>query len=325
MVFIYLECYVIFNLLNDSGKSGPKMLKNRTVEMVEVGPRDGLQNEAAIVSTADKLALIERAIDYGARRIEVTSFVNPKKVPQLADAEDLVAMLPHRDDMTYIGLVLNRRGAERALATGRIDELGAVCVTSDSFGIRNQGQSSDESLSAAMGIVALAREAGRGAQITIATAFGCPFEGRIAIDRVVEMAKRAAEAEPREIALADTIGVGVPAEVSEMVGRVREAVGALPVRVHFHNTRGTGAANVWAAVSEGAAVVDASLGGLGGCPFAPGAAGNVATEDAVYLLERAGVGTGLSLPAIVDAAGWLTEVMGRPLPAMVSKAPAFPA
>ena len=300
------------------------MLKNNTVELVEVGPRDGLQNEAAIISTADKLELVRRAIDYGIRRIEVTSFVNPKKVPQLADAEDLVAMLPERDDVTWIGLVLNRRGAERALSTGRIDELGAVCVTSDTFGIRNQGQSSDESLAAAIEIVGLAKEAGRGGQITIATAFGCPFEGRVSTDRVVEMAKRAAAADPREIALADTIGVAVPAQVSELVGRVRAAVGDLPVRVHFHNTRGTGIANVWAAVQEGAATVDASLGGLGGCPFAPGAAGNVATEDVIYMLEKSGIGTGVKLPSVVEAAGWLTGVMGRPLPAMVSRAPAFP-
>ena len=300
------------------------MLKNHAVEIVEVGPRDGLQNEAAIVPTADKLMLICRAIDYGVRRIEVTSFVNPKKVPQLADAEELVAMLPERGDTTYIGLVLNRRGADRALATGRIDELGAVCVTSDSFGIRNQGQSSDESLAAAIELVALAKAAGRRGQITIATAFGCPFEGRVTIDRVVEMAKRAADVVPREIALADTIGVGVPAQVAEMVGRVREAVGGVPVRVHFHNTRGTGIANVWAAVTEGAATVDASLGGLGGCPFAPGAAGNVATEDVIYMLGRSGVATGVDLPQVVEATGWLTGVMGRPLPAMVSKAPPFP-
>lgn len=300
------------------------MAENRAVEMVEVGPRDGLQNEAAVVATADKAELIRRAIDYGARRIEVTSFVNPKKVPQLADAEELVAMLPEREDVTFIGLVLNRRGAERALATGRIDELGAVCVTSDTFGIRNQGQSSGESLAAAMEIVELAQAAGRSGQITIATAFGCPFEGEIAIARVVEMAKCAAEAQPREIALADTIGVGVPSQVSEMVGRVRDAVGGLPVRVHFHNTRGTGLANVWAAVAAGAATVDASLGGLGGCPFAPGAAGNVATEDVVYMLERSGIATGLDLPRAVDAANWFTGVMGRPLPAMVSRAPAFP-
>lgn len=301
------------------------MASKTRIEMVEVGPRDGLQNEKAVVSTADKAELIRRAIAYGARRIEVTSFVNPSRVPQLADAEQLVAMLPDRDDVTYIGLVLNRRGAERALATGRIDELGAVCVTSDAFGIRNQGQSSDESLAAAIEIVELAHAAGRSAQITIATAFGCPFAGEVPMARVIDMAKRAADAQPREVALADTIGVAVPAQVAETIARVREAVGPLPVRVHFHNTRGSGLANVWAAVAAGATVVDASLGGLGGCPFAPGAAGNVATEDVVYMLERSGIATGLALADVVDAAAWFTGVMGRPLPAMVSKAPAFPA
>ena len=171
----------------------------------------------------------------------------------------------------------------------------------------------------------LAHAAGRSAQITIATAFGCPFAGEVPMARVIDMAKRAADAQPREVALADTIGVAVPAQVAETVARVREAVGPLPVRVHFHNTRGAGLANVWAAVAAGATVVDASLGGLGGCPFAPGAAGNVATEDVVYMLERSGIATGLALADVVDAAAWFTEVMGRPLPAMVSKAPAFPA
>jgi hydroxymethylglutaryl-CoA lyase len=304
---------------------GRKMLTNLHVEMVEVGPRDGLQNEAALVSTADKAELIRRAIDYGARRIEVTSFVNPKKVPQLADAEALVTMLPDRDDVTYIGLVLNRRGAERAIATERIDELGAVCVTSDSFGIRNQGQSADESLAAAMEIVGFAKGADRSGQITIATAFGCPFEGEVPVARVVEMAKRAADCVPREIALADTIGCGSPAQVAEMVGQVREAIAGLPVRVHFHNTRGTGLANVWAAVGEGATTVDSSLGGLGGCPFAPGAAGNVATEDVLYMLGRSHVATGLDLDKAVAAAAWLAGRMDRTLPAMVGRAPAFPA
>ena len=301
------------------------MASKTRIEMIEVGPRDGLQNERTVVSTADKAELVRRAIAFGARRIEVTSFVNPSRVPQLADAEQLVAMLPDRDDVTYIGLVLNRRGAERALATGRIDELGAVCVTSDAFGIRNQGQSSDESLAAAIEIVELAHAAGRSAQITIATAFGCPFAGEVPMARVIDVAKRAADAQPREVPLADTIGVAVPAQVAEAVARVREAVGPLPVRVHFHNTRGAGLANVWAAVAAGATIVDASLGGLGGCPFAPGAAGNVATEDVVYMLERSGIATGLALADVVDAAAWFTEVMGRPLPAMVSKAPAFPA
>ncbi len=240
MVFIYLECYAIFNLLNDSDKSGRKMLKNNSVELVEVGPRDGLQNEAAIVSDRRQARADPPRDRLWGPAYRGDELRQSAKVPQLADAEELAAMLPARDDVTFIGLVLNRRGAERALATGRIDELGAVCVTSDSFGIRNQGQSSDESLAAAIEIVGLAKAARRSGQITIATAFGCPFEGEVAIDRVVEMAKRAADAYPREIGLADTIGVGDPARVAEMVGRVRAAVGDLPVRVHFHNTRGTG-------------------------------------------------------------------------------------
>ncbi|MEY4472655.1 MAG: hypothetical protein RL671_959, partial [Pseudomonadota bacterium] len=261
------------------------------IEFVEVGPRDGLQNEKALIATADKLALINHAIAAGARRIEVTSFVNPKKVPQMADADDVCAGLPDRDDVTYIGLVMNLRGAERALATGRINQLGAVCVATDRFAMANQGQTSDESVDAAKAIVALAREHGRTAQVTIGAAFGCPFEGEVSEDRVVKMAARLAEAGPVEVALADTIGVGNPAHVARLVERIRQAINPLPVRVHFHNTRNTGLANVWAAVLAGATVIDGSLGGLGGCPFAPGAAGNVPSEDVVYMLERAGITT----------------------------------
>jgi hydroxymethylglutaryl-CoA lyase len=294
------------------------------VEIVEVGPRDGLQNEAVLVSTADKLLLVERAIAMGARRIEVTSFVNPRRVPQLADAEQLVAMLPERDDVTYVGLVLNTRGAERAIRSQRIDELGAVCITTDSFAMRNQGQTSDESLAQAMQSVRLAQAADRSGQITIATAFGCPFEGEVSMDRVIALAHRAAEANPREIALADTIGVAVPEQVAELVTRVCEAIAPIPVRIHLHNTRGTGIANVWAAVQAGVATVDAALGGIGGCPFAPGAAGNVATEDVLYLLHRSGIETGFDLEDCVDAAQWLGAVMGRTLPGMTSQAPLFP-
>lgn len=293
------------------------------IEIVEVGSRDGLQNESLQVSTADKLQLIERAIDYGARRIEVTSFVNPARVPQLADAEQLCAMLPWRDDVTYIGLVLNRQGAMRAIDAG-LDELGAVCVASDTFGIRNQGQSAADSLGVAMESVALAREAGKRGQITIAVAFGCPFEGEISVARVVEMAKRAADAQPVEIAIADTIGVATPAQVSDLAGRVIEAIAPLPLRLHFHDTRNTGIANVWAGVQAGAATIDSSLGGLGGCPFAPGAAGNVGTEDVAYLLARSGIETGLNLPKVAAASHWLSDVMGKMLPAMVSRAPMFP-
>ncbi len=303
--------------------SNPLTLPNR-IEMVEVGPRDGLQNEKTLVSTVDKLALIGRALDAGVRRIEVASFVNPKKVPQMADADDVCAALPDRQDVTYIGLVMNQRGAERALATGRIDQLGAVCVATDQFAMANQGQSSEESVDAAKAIIALARGAGKTGQVTIGASFGCPFEGEVSEDRVVAMAASLAKADPVEIALADTIGVGDPARVIRLVTRVREAIGTIPVRLHFHNTRGTGLANVWAGVMAGATTIDASLGGLGGCPFAPGAAGNVSTEDVVYMLDRAGIATGIDLDQLITASQWLGTVMQKPLPGMVSRAGTFP-
>lgn len=295
----------------------------RAVELVEVGPRDGLQNESVLVSTADKVALIRRCVAAGARRIEVASFVNPRKVPQMADAEAVVEELGGVEGVTRIGLVLNLRGAERALACG-VDQLGAVAVASDSFGIRNQGQTSAQSVEESAKIVAMARAAGRSAQVTIATAFGCPFEGAVDPAHVLAMARRLAQAGPVEIALADTIGVAVPAEVTALVQAVSAAIAPLPVRVHFHDTRNTGLANVWAAVEAGAATVDASLGGLGGCPFAPGAAGNVGTEDVTYLLSRSGFETGLDLEKLIAASQWLSGVMGKALPASVSRAGPFP-
>ena len=296
----------------------------RSIEIVEVGPRDGLQNEALLVSTADKVALIRRCVAAGARRIEVASFVNPRKVPQMADAEAVVAALGAVAGVTRISLVLNLRGAERALACG-VDQLGAVAVASDEFGMRNQGQSSAQSVAEARAIIGMAKAAGRSAQVTIAAAFGCPFEGEVDPARVIEMARRLAEAGPCEVALADTIGVAVPAAVTVLVTAVRAAIAPLPVRVHFHDTRNTGIANVWAAVAAGAATVDAALGGLGGCPFAPGAAGNVATEDVAYLLQRSGVETGLELDRLLEASHWLAGVMGKALPASLARAGAFPA
>ena len=296
----------------------------KAIEFVEVGPRDGLQNEKTLISTADKLALIGRAIGAGARRIEVASFVNPKRVPQMADAEAVCAGLPDRPDVTYIGLVMNGRGAERAIATGRIGQLGAVTVATDQFAIANQGQTSDESVVAAKGIVAQAKAAGLSAQVTISAAFGCPFEGEVTEDRVVAMAELLAEANPVEIAIADTIGVANPAHVARLVERVRQAINPLPVRVHFHNTRNTGLANVWAAVLAGASVVDASIGGIGGCPFAPAATGNVPSEDVAYMLERAGVATGMDLEMLIAASHWLAGVMNKQLPGMVSRAGPFP-
>lgn len=291
----------------------------RTIEFVEVGPRDGLQNEALLVSTEHKVELIRRAIAAGVRRIEVASFVNPAKVPQMADAEAVVAALGRPEGVTRIGLVLNQRGAQRALTAG-VDQLGAVAVASDEFGARNQGQSSAESVAEAARIIALAQDAGITAQVTMAVAFGCPFSGAVDPAHVVAMTRQLAQAGPVEIALADTIGVAVPAEVTALVSAVREAIAPLPVRVHFHNTRGTGIANVWAAVEAGASVVDGSIGGLGGCPFAPGAAGNVASEDVAYMLERSAVETGLELGLLVATSRWLGTVMGKDMLSMLVKA-----
>jgi hydroxymethylglutaryl-CoA lyase len=294
------------------------------IEIVEVGARDGLQNEAVLFSTAQKLELINRAIDAGVRRIEVASFVNPTLVPQMADAEAVSAALPVRDDVIYIGLVLNKRGALRAIEAG-LQELGAVCAATDSFATRNQGQTAEESLAMCCEVVRLAREVGRRGQITISTAFGCPFEGEVDPGRVVEMARTAAAAGPIEVAIADTIGVASPREVADLVAKVKAAIEPLPVRVHFHNTRNTGLANVWAAVNAGAKTVDASLGGLGGCPFAPRATGNVPTEDVVYMLERSGYRTGLDIDRLIAASNWLAGGMGRELPGMLSRAGNFPA
>jgi len=293
------------------------------IEIVEVGPRDGLQNEAVLFNTEQKLIMINRAIEAGVRRIEAASFVNPKLVPQMADADAVSAGLVRRNDVIYIGLVLNKRGALRAIEAG-LNELGAVCAASDGFAVRNQGQTSDESLAMCCEVVRLARQEGRRAQITISTAFGCPFDGEVNPQRVVDMAKIAAAAGPVEVAIADTIGVAGPRDVADLVTRVKAAIAPLPVRVHFHNTRNTGLANVWAAVTAGARTVDASLGGLGGCPFAPRATGNVPTEDVVYMLERSGYRTGLNLDRVIEAAGWLSQNMGRELPGMVSKAGNFP-
>ncbi|MFM5895771.1 MAG: hydroxymethylglutaryl-CoA lyase [Novosphingobium sp.] len=295
----------------------------RAIEMVEVGPRDGLQNEAKLVLTADKVELIRKCIAAGVTRIEVASFVNPRKVPQMADAEAVVEMLGPFPGVTRIGLVLNLRGAERALAA-KVDQLGAVAVASDGFGVRNQGQNSAQSVTEAKAIIAMAKAGGRSAQVTIATAFGCPFEGEIDPAHVVAMARELAEAGPCEVALADTIGVAVPAQVTALVTAVREAIAPLPVRVHFHDTRNTAVANVWAAVEAGAVTVDASLGGLGGCPFAPGALGNVATEDVAYLFARSGIATGLDPDRLLEASHWLAEIMGKALPSSLARATPFP-
>lgn len=293
------------------------------IEIVEVGPRDGLQNEPGVFATADKIRFVELVVAAGVRRLEVASFVHPQRVPQMADAEAVLEGLSYPDGVSYIGLVLNKKGALRALDT-RVHELGCVVVATDTFGQKNQGQTVKEGIEAARDIICLAREHGRKAQVTISAAFGCPFEGEVPPERVFEIAERVAEADPIEIAIADTIGVGVPAQVHTLVRGLKERLPHMPVRAHFHNTRNTGIANANAAVEAGVTTLDASLGGIGGCPFAPKATGNIPTEDLLYLLSRQGLKTGVDLEALIKASEWLAERLGRATPGLVSKAGNFP-
>jgi hydroxymethylglutaryl-CoA lyase len=295
----------------------------RSIELLEVGPRDGLQMEPGVVPTAAKAELIERLLRAGLKRIEVASFVNPKKVPQMADAEELLGRLRRPEGVWFTGLVLNRRGLDRAIAAG-CNEIGMVVVASDTFNRRNQGVSTEESIAAWLDIARIARDAGVRAQITVSAAFGCPFEGEVPVQRVLDIARRAAAADPYEICFADTIGAGVPAQVTNLLTRARAALPGIRLRCHFHNTRNTGIANAHAAVEAGAATLDASIGGVGGCPFAPAATGNIASEDLLYMLERSGVETGVSLTALIDTARWLQEQLGRPIPGMLMKAGPFP-
>ena len=297
-----------------------------TIELVEVGPRDGLQNEPDIISTDVKLDLISRMIGYGARRLEVASFVHPQRVPQMADAEAVIAGLPDRKDCTYVGLVLNKRGVLRALATREndargVDQVGCVVVASDTFGQKNQGQTVAEGIAETRAMLRFARDEGMRAQVTISAAFGCPFEGEVKHDTVLAIAEEIAAEAPEEIALADTIGVGTPWEAGELFGKLGSLLGGkIPMRAHFHNTRGTGIANAWEAYKAGVRVFDASLGGLGGCPFAPRATGNIATEDLIYMMARSGVDTGIDLDAAIAANTWFAGVLGRELPSAVARA-----
>ena len=298
-------------------------MSKRQITIVEVGPRDGLQSEPEILPTDSKVTFIERAIDAGIRRLEVASFVHPKLVPQMADAEALIEKLPQRDDVSYIGLIMNERGLDRALTT-RIHEIGMVVVASDTYNRKNQGCPTSDSVSAWHGISAKAKSAGLRANVMISSAFGCPYEGEVKVERVVELAKQLVDAGPAELGIADSIGVAVPDQVAELLGRVKEVIGDLPLRCHFHNTRNTGLANAQAAVDTGVTYLDASIGGIGGCPFAPAATGNIATDDLLYMLDRSGIKTGISLEKIIDVSRWLEKELGRGVPAMLPKAGGFP-
>lgn len=293
----------------------------KQIEIVEVGPRDGLQSEPKVVPTDTKAEFVSRSLAAGIRRMEVTSFVHPKRVPQMADAEALMARLP-RGVGHYIGLALNERGVERALAA-KVDEIGFVVVCSATFNQKNQGVSPEESLAAFGRVAQMARDAGVPTSLTLSAAWGCPYEGYVDPIRVLDLLDQGLEYEPSEIGLADTIGVAVPLAVTELVREVLGRIGELPLRCHFHNTRNTGIANALAAAEAGAMRLDASTGGIGGCPFAPAATGNIATEDLLYALHHSGYTTGVDLESVIDTAHWLDEVLGKPVPSMLSRAGNF--
>jgi hydroxymethylglutaryl-CoA lyase len=293
------------------------------VDILEVSPRDGLQNESAILSTAEKIELVNRAVRAGARRIEVTSFVNPLRVPQMADAEAVMTGLLRYEGVRYAGLVLNERGLDRALSVG-LDEVNVVVVATDTFGMKNQGTTTAQGIDVASAVVKRARDAGLSTTLTVGAAFGCPFEGEVSLERFRKVIRSVVEVGADEVALADTIGVAVPKDIKERCLLTRDLLGKVPLRLHLHDTRHTGVANAAAAVEVGVTTLDASIGGTGGCPFAPNATGNVATEDLAYLFARSGVSTGLDMTELVGAAAWLEEKLGKKLPGSMLRAGSFP-
>jgi hydroxymethylglutaryl-CoA lyase len=295
------------------------------ITIVEVSPRDGLQNENVVLSTDAKVELITRLVDAGARRVEAVSFAHPKLVPAMADAEAVMERVPRVDGVSYAGLVLNRRGLDRALSSG-VDEVNVVVCVSDTFSRKNQNMSTAEAMRQAVDVVTATRAQGLFTSLTLATAFGCPFEGEVPAERVVALAREAAASGVDELCLGDTIGVGVPSQVRDLTAAIRDAVGGIPpLRFHFHNTRNTGFANAFAAVLDGVTVLDSSAGGIGGCPFAPEATGNIATDDLVYLLERMGLGTGFDLDRLLPTAAFLSAQLHHEVPALLPRAGAFPA
>ena len=294
----------------------------RRLTLYEVGPRDGLQNEPDVLDVETRAELVRRLAGTGLPAIELASFVDPRRVPQMAHAEEVVAAAGVTPGVTRAGLALNARGYERLVATG-LDEVRFAFGVTESFNRRNQEASVDESVAAAVSIVARARDDGLRSTVTLSVAFGCPFEGEVDPAHVLAVAGRVVDAAPPDaLVLADTIGVAAPGAVRLLVTRAAEL--GVPVGGHFHNTRNTGYANALAALEAGAAVLDASVGGLGGCPFAPNATGNIASEDLVYLLEREGVETGVDLEALIGVAEWFADVLGRRLDGQLYRAGSFP-
>lgn len=302
---------------------------SRFIHIVEVGPRDGLQNEATVLAPAERAELVVRLEAAGARRIEAVSFVHPKYVPQMAGAEEVMAALPPAPGHSRIGLVLNGKGYDRALGTA-VDEVNVAMSATDGFGLKNQGLSVDQQVDMLAAIVAGRANAGDAAgaapslSATLSCVWGCPFDGEVGVDQVADLVGRVAALGVQEIALADTIGAGDPWAVTRKVEAARRAAPDAALRLHFHDTRNTGLANAHAGIEAGVTVLDASVGGIGGCPFAPGATGNIATEDLVYMLERAGFETGYDLDALIATARAIGERLGRPAPSALSRAGRFP-
>lgn len=287
------------------------------MSLCEVGPRDGLQNEKQILEPSVRAELVHRLVASGLRRIETTSFVSPERVPAMAGAEDVVRLIDRVPGVVYAGLVLNARGYERLRTTG-LDEARLAIACTESFSRRNSNVSREDAFTGLAPIVADARADGLRVSITLMVAFGCPFEGRVSEDDVLTLAERAHGLTPDELVLADTIGVAAPREVRRIVAAVAEL--GTPVGAHLHDTRSTGVANCYAALEGGAVGLDTSVGGIGGCPFAPGATGNVATEDVAYALQRDGVDLGIDLERVIDTAAWLEGLLGHRLAGHVYRA-----
>jgi hydroxymethylglutaryl-CoA lyase/(R)-citramalyl-CoA lyase len=290
------------------------------VTVCDVAPRDGLQNDSLVLEPRVRAELVDRLAAAGLPRIEVVSFVNPARIPQMAGAEEVVAAMERRPGVVYAGLVLNDRGYDRLAATG-LDEAHFAFAATETLNQKNQGVAVEESVEAAGRIIGRAHTDGIRVTVTIGVAFGCPFEGAVEPEHVVRLAERIAAFGPDEIVLADTVGVGTPGRVGRLVESVARL--GLPIGVHLHNTRNTGLANAYAAIEAGAAVLDASVGGIGGCPFAPRATGNIATEDLVYMLHGEGIETGIDLAALIGVAEWLEGVLGRQLEGQVYRAGTF--
>jgi hydroxymethylglutaryl-CoA lyase len=289
------------------------------IEICEVGPRDGLQNEPKLVSTETKVELINKLIDSGIRIIEAVSFVNKKVVPQMADAEEVMRLVPKRDDVRYAGLVLSRSGLERALHTD-VDFLHVVTTTSDSFNLRNGKRTVDQAVEELTKVIEEGASL-KGVAGVLGTAFGCPFEGEVSLSRVLKVAESFLKAGCTEITLADTTGMANPLQVQNVVSAFQQEFGEdLTLGLHFHNTRGLGLANILAGYQAGVTRFDSSIGGLGGCPFAPKAVGNVCTEDMVNMFRGMNLETGTDLESLVETAKWLEQSMERSLDGMLMKA-----